>query len=333
MMKRDRNSRFGSSARCRAAALARGAPARTAVERVVIAGLLSLATAVAGLAQGARPAGTPVDASVAAVEEHLAQGDYAGARAALEAWRQNASGSPASERRRAALLEARLERDGTAAQHAYLAAALSQPFAPEAATALLRVGQAALLQGDTTTARTHLRRFIDDFPASERRAEGFLWLARTAAARGNRAIACEHARGGIAAGPSPDVLPLLRRQEQRSCGEAAHGAWNVDPSASSGAAPRTDTAQEAEPRTDARRFSVQAGAFRAADGARALADRLRAAGFDARIATVPGSRLHRVRTGGFQSSADAARLRDRLRASGFEAVVVSDAQDESAATP
>lgn len=244
------------------------------------------------------------------VEQLIDAGSYAAARAALARWQEAARTAEPAERRTAALLEARLERDGVAAQHAYLALALADPFAAQSAAALLHVGQAALLQGDTASAQTYLRRFVDDFPTHARRAEGFLWLSRTAAATGDRASACRLARDGLAAGAASEVRPLLNRHQQGVCGTAPLGA-------AAGPADRSGG-----------RFAVQLGAFRAETSARALADRARAAGLDARVVTVPGSALLRVRAGHLASSSAAVDLRNRAHERGFEAVVVSDAAAE-----
>lgn len=266
------------------------------------------------------PAGAPVPLD--RIDAMIGDGRYDEARTALGAWD---GGKPdAADGRAIAMLRARLERDGVTAEHAYLAVALAYPFAPEAAEALLRVGEAALIQGDTAGARTYLRRFTDDFPAHSRRAEGMLWLSRTRSAAGDAAGACATAREALAAGAPADVQPLLGRQADRTCGTVAAAPSPGRPPAAAPSGAATPGAPASG------RFAVQAGAFRGLDGARALVTRLRSAGFDdVRLVRVPANDLYRVRAGHFADASAAASARDRIRAAGFDAVVVGDAESET----
>lgn len=276
---------------------------------------LLIALAPAGL--GAQ--GTPDDsAALAAVHAHVDAARFDSARASLEAWR-TARLAAARERDRAAadMLVARLERDGVAAQHAYLGLALAHPFGSLAGLALLRVGQAAVLQGDTAAALVYLNRLIDDFPGGGLQPEAHLWLSRAHFLAGRAQTGCDAARAGLAAGPSAEVRRLLHIQEARACAPTV-------------AARPSDAAQAAPSGVRAGRFAVQTGAFRARAGADALAARLGRSGLQPRIVRVPGSQLMRVRVGAFSTSAEAVRVRDRLRADGFDAVVVDDATTESA---
>jgi len=278
---------------------------------------LLLGLAAAGALCAAAPAGVlgqsrPAAPSLDRIERTLYEGDYAGARTALERWESDSAAAPGPRRTRAAMLRARLEHDATVAMHAYLSVALSDPFAEHAGPALLRVGQAALLSGDTAAARTYLRRLVEDYPTAAARAEALLWLSRTHAARRDALSACETAREGLAAGAAADVAALLRRQEASLCDAAPLGQ------ASGAAAGTAATGSHA----------VQLGAFRGEAGARDLVRRLREAGYDARIVRVPANELMRVRVGRFGDAGAAAAQRNRLRAAGFDAVVVTDAAAE-----
>lgn len=269
---------------------------------------------VAALALGGAPARaqTPAADSVALgrVVAHIDAARFDSARAALAGWRSaRADAARTAERAFADLLGARLETDGVTAQHAWVALALSHPFGPDAGLALLRVGQATLLQGDTAAARVHLERLIDDFPGSGHAAEAHLWLSRTHSAAARHAAACSAARSGLATPGSAEVIGLLRIQEQVPC--AARDPINPAPAGSGG------------------RYAVQAGAFRMRSGADALLARLRSAGFQPRLVRVPTNDLMRVRVGSAGSTAEAAALRDRMRSAGFDAVVVDDAGSEA----
>lgn len=68
-------------------------------------------------------------------------------------------------------------------------------------------------------------------------------------------------------------------------------------------------------------FTVQTGAFRAADGAARLAEAIRAAGYPASV-TETGGGVHRVRVGRYAERSEADRVRRELRALGYEALVL-----------
>lgn len=273
---------------------------------------VTLALAAAALCATTASAQTPGadSAALGRVVAHIDAAHFDSARATLAGWRSvHGATARSTERAYADLLAARLELDGVTAQHAWVSLALSHPFGPDAGLALLRVGQATLLQGDTASAAVYLNRLIDDFPGSGNVAEAHLWLARTHSLAGRHAAACDAARTGLVAAGSAEVIGLLRIQEQAAC------------------ARRDDV--RPQPAAAAGRYAVQSGAFRLRTGADALLGRLRSAGFQPRLVRVPSNDLMRVRVGGFEAQADAAALRDRLRSAGFEAVVVDDARTES----
>ncbi len=268
-------------------------------------------------------------AALAAVVEHLDAARFDSARAALTAW-QTTHAADARERERttADMLGARLERDGVAAQHAWLSLALAHPFGSDAGLALLRVGQAAMLQGDTATAVVYLNRLIDDFPGSGHQAEAQLWLSRAHFLARHARPACEAARAGLAVGTSAEVQALLRVQEERACSAQSLAADPPRPAETDRAVGAMPVTAQAAPATG--RYAVQAGAFRTRTAADALMDRLRDEGFEPRLVRVAGNDLMRVRVGGYDAQTDAASLRDRVRSAGLEAVVVDDVSTESA---
>ena len=277
-------------------------------------------TAVAiALAPAALLAQTADSIALAGIARQLDATHYDSARSGLERWRAERLAT-ARERDRATadLLAARLESDGVAAQHAYLGLALAHPFGSLAGLALLRVGQAAVLQGDTAAAIVYLNRLVDDFPGGGHGPEARLWLSRAHFLAGRADAGCQAARDGLAAGASAEVQRLLRIQEARACARAvvarpADGAAGVPVAGAPAGAP----------------WAVQSGAFRSRTGADALVVRLERAGLQPRLVRVPGSELMRVRVGAFASAAEAVRLRDRLRDAGFDAVVVDDAARET----
>lgn len=289
--------------------------------RLMAALLASLLLAAPGFAQ---------DSELDRVESLIANGDYAAARAAIEQWWKAVDGGrnvSSDMRARAHLLRARLAPDLRSAERDYLAVALGHPTTPYAPHALLALGQGFLASGDRARAVSYLQRLIDDYPGSPLRPVGLLWVARTRRLEGDAAGACVAARAGHA-GAGPDVAALLRREEQAACQPAEQGHAAPRGQDQSAARDAGRTPQTQRPAATQGRFAVQSGAFRQVDGARALADRLRSAGYEPRIVLVSGSRLLRVRVGRFLSAADAESVASRLRSAGFPAVVVNDAHQE-----
>ena len=295
---------------------------------------IALACVLAGALPALAQAGD--SATLTRVSAHIDEARFDSARATLARW-QTARGAaaPPSERAAADALAARLERDGSAARDAWLSLALTYPFSADAGLALLRVGQAAVLQGDTSTALVYLTRLVDDFAGSGHTAEAHLWISRAHSLARRSSLACTAARTGLATSTSAEVAGLLRIQEERAC---AAGAPDVGPPVAATPPARPPAAAVTPPAAAVTspasvaggRFAVQSGAFRARAGADALIARLRRAGLQPRLVRVPGSELMRVRVGAFAAPSEAATLRDRLRAEGFDAVVVDDAARESA---
>jgi tetratricopeptide (TPR) repeat protein len=262
-------------------------------------------------------------------EQLIARGEYAAARELIERWWReepatNATIDPTA-RPRALLLRARLATDPAAAEQDYLALALGHPSSPEAAEALLRLGQGLLTAGQPSRAIVYLERLARDHPLSPHRALGLLWLARARRAAGLPGPACEAAtEAATLGGSSPELVELIRSEQVASCRRIPDQPRTAR-TQRQGAGGRQAQAGAAEGTV----FAAQAGAFRDANGAQTLAAQLRAAGFEPRIVRVPGSGLVRVRVGRFSNAADAEALVARLRAAGFPALVVRDAARES----
>jgi cell division septation protein DedD len=77
-------------------------------------------------------------------------------------------------------------------------------------------------------------------------------------------------------------------------------------------------------------YYVQLGAFADDERALALFDEVRAAGVDARVVRVEGSRFTHVRVGRFGQREDAVELLDELTARGINAALVRDDRPEVA---
>jgi cell division septation protein DedD len=279
-------------------------------------------------------------------ETLLSSGRLSEARATLDRWiAANPPGSRrvnSEDRARARLLQGRLTADVREAEEAYLSVVLSYPRTRVAPDAMLRLGQVlvavAIADGDTAVAGRasgYLQRLVDDYPGSDQRTLGMLWLARAHEIAGAPHAACDVTRSALRAGIADPVLAsLFETERDAACSTTRPGV--AGPADSTRAPERRAERQRTPPPPPAERpaptlerFSVQAAAVRDRAGAERLAARLRQAGFDPRIVRVEGSGLHRVRMGRYVNTAPAAQLARRLRQAGFDVVVVTDAHREA----
>jgi hypothetical protein len=308
--------------------------------------LLRLALVVAALIATAPPAAAQSNA-LDRVESLLAAGRLSEARSTLDRWiAANPSGrrgASSEERARARLLEGRLTPDIAEAESAYMSVVLSYPRTRAAPEALLRLGQVlvavAMADTDSVTARRavdYLGRLVDEYPGSEHRTLGMLWLARAHQLAGDGPSACTVTRDALRAGVADPVMNGLFETERTAMCDGAPAAPGDAPRAAAAerATPparspeRTPPGRATPPTPELERFAVQAAAVRDRTGAERLAERLRRAGFDPRVVRVEGSSLHRVRLGRYDGTQPAAQLARRVRQAGFDAVVVTDAHRE-----
>ena len=201
------------------------------------------------------------------------------------------------------------------AEDAYLTVALSHPTSPYAAESLLRLGQARLANNDPKQAMVYLQRLLGDYPRSEQRALGALWLARAQLASNNARGACMTVKSALQSPPADtQAISLLRTEQISACA----------------ATPATAPARAANAKpAAAARFTIQVGAFRERLGARAYARGLEKAGYEhARVVVTPDNALYRVRVGQYENAASAQATVTKLKVAGYSAVVVSDRQRE-----
>jgi cell division protein FtsN len=312
------------------------------VLRAALVGALCGATSLR--AQGTTPASAQPPASLDQVETLIAEGRTEDARSVLTAWMAAAAprgGSTRAGERTAARTPSRAD-----AQHAlwlralltvdpaqaavdYRRLVVEYPGGPYSDQALLRLAQTAQAQGDPARARELLSTLLRDYPRSPTRlAAGQLLesLPSEDALRASRPESAETPPVTPAAAPNPSPQPVAERP-----------AATAAPPAASAPAPATAQPSPAAAPTPARtptptpRWTVQLGAFASAERANGLRDELAAAGIEARLVSVPGTRLIHVRTGHFASQPEAERARDRLTARGLDATVAGDADREEAA--
>ncbi|HUF11705.1 MAG TPA: SPOR domain-containing protein [Longimicrobiales bacterium] len=282
--------------------------------RALLAGLFSLLATASVHAQ---------DATLARVDSLAAAGRLSEARSTLASWRvRHPTGSPGAgpaAHAQALFLEGRLATDAAVAIDSYLAIALAYPTSGDAPAALLRLGQGLLASGDAPRAAAYLERLTADYPRAAERPAALLWLARAHTATRRPDRACAASRTGLeASAADAEIRALLRTEEEVACLTTEAAAARAEPS---------PLPAPGDPPAHAR-FAAQTGAFRDHDSARALAQRLVRAGFDARVAILDGSALARVRIGRFSRLADAEAEAARLRAHGIETIVVDDVPRE-----
>jgi cell division septation protein DedD len=131
----------------------------------------------------------------------------------------------------------------------------------------------------------------------------------------------------VSAGPYTEPVPSSERQPLRPLPVSPEDSLRSTQDTAeavtvSSPAPIAETAARGS-------FTVQLGAFSSEGRAEALLRRAADAGFEARLATVPGSPLIRVRVGVFDAQEGADAILRRLLDLGFTAVVARDAHRET----
>ena len=276
-------------------------------------------------------------ATLEQAEALVKSGQTAQARATLDAWKQDKSAGARSQAStaRATFLSARLAARVQDAEDSYLTVALSHPTSPYAAESLLRLGQARLASGDAKQALVYLQRLSADYPRSELRALGAVWLARAQLAGGRAPAACTTLD---AARQLPNVdaetTALLRNEHTTACGATAaqpvaEPPVRTAPVSVPAAAPPPTTRPAASPTAGSGSFTIQVAAFRDRAGALSVVRQLERKGVHgARLVRVPNSALIRVRLGRFESAAAAGAQLRKVKAAGFAPMVVADANRE-----
>lgn len=205
-------------------------------------------------------------------------------------WSEDYAKAGRRDVQRALWLRGRLTVDPAQAALDFQRLVIEFPGGPFSDQALFRLAQASFAAGDSAAAARDVTRLGQEYPGSPVRRDAEAWLA--------------------AAGSPPPPPPV-----------------QVPDSTAAPAAP-PPAATEPAPAPSLGRYAVQLGAFSSESRARALRRRVQDAGFDARLARIPGSGLLRVRVGRFDAQGDAEAILRRLRDLGFTATVVLDADRE-----
>jgi cell division septation protein DedD len=201
---------------------------------------------------------------------------------------------------------ATLSKTAAGAERDYRRIAVEYPLSPRSAEALFRLSQLEMTRGDRTAARAHLERLQREHPAGATSTRASVALARLAFDDGDVAVGCAAiaaAQSSLAAGDvelrnqvdyfSPRCANVGAATTSRD--SAAAAAPNANPPArraADSAATVRSTTRAAE---TAPGYSVQVAAYDTRAAADALAKRLSARGYAARV--VGTEKPYRVRVG------------------------------------
>ena len=221
-----------------------------------------------------------------------------------------------------------------AARRDYLRIIVDYPFSSRAEEALLRAGQLEYENGDKTSARRHLERLANEYTDGATRARGAFWLARVLLDAGEPRAACDQLAEAKVRAKSGEVefLGQVNYYAQPCARILAAAADIADSSARADSAVRADAAEKSTPAKKGAvkrgpsketfsgpAWSAQVAAYTAEADAKALAKKLSARGFEARVTP---AKPYRVRIGRFRTRADAAEQVRKLRDAKMTAIVV-----------
>lgn len=156
-------------------------------------------------------------------ETRVANAELDAARALLHRWRAAHPGAESEEVARYYLLTARLTSSADSAEDNYLTIAVTYPTARVAPEALLRLAQARLARGDSAQAIQYLERLHSDYPNSDQRTLGAVWLVRARSRTAAKAELCSLLRS-VEPGTNPETVQYLKAELTRFCGSAAAAA-------------------------------------------------------------------------------------------------------------
>jgi cell division septation protein DedD len=279
------------------------------LSRLTLSALIAVGTRVpAAHAQGGVTATEPV--FVRAQQMVTAGQDVAGRAVVDSVLAATTEGTPRYAE--ALFWRATLSKTAAGAERDYRRIAVEYPLSPRAAEALFRLSQLEMTRGDRAAARAHLERLQREHPSGATSTRASVALARLAFDDGDVSTGCAAiaaAQSGLVAG---DVE--LRNQVDYYSPRCANIATASPPRPDSiaGASPnappvpatrRADsTATRVDTRPAARtptEYSVQVAAYDTRAAADALAKRLSARGYAARV--VGEQRPYRVRVGRYPS--------------------------------
>lgn len=269
------------------------------------------------------------------IDSLVALGQVHEARDGLQSWW--ASTGPTAARQdlqRGLWLRAILTVDPALAEADFQRLVLEFPGGPYSDRALLRLGYGAHARNDLVAAAERFRAILRDYPDSPLRTVSQTWLdtygteadaqASAAAAEEQRPQAAEPEEPPPEAPREPPGTPPERREQPAPQVQPTREPVVERPQPPAEATPTTPTTPAGQGT-----FAIQLGAFSQLAGARRVAERAQAAGFEARLVRTGSSPLIRVRIGRFPDEAEANRQLAAVTGAGLEAILVDNADRES----
>jgi cell division septation protein DedD len=272
------------------------------------------------IAGPSRAAGQATDSVFQRAQQLVAAGNDSAGRAVVDsALAARTEGT--REYAEALFWRARLSRTAAAAERDYRRISVEYPLSPRAAESLLLLAQLEMTRRDRAGARAHLARLQREHPASPLSARASLTLARLAFDDNDVPAGCaavNAAREGLAAA-DVELRNQLDYFRPRCANVPVRNPNVPSPVVADTTPPAAADTTTATP-VERREFSVQVAAYETRAAADALAKRLSARGYTARVV---GDRVpFRVRIGRYATRERAAEAVRELSRSNVRGLVV-----------
>lgn len=271
----------------------------------------------------------PPDSIFRRAQRLVNEGANAEARRLLDSLvRVTADGS--EPRAEALFWRATLATDSESAQTDYLTIVVDYALSQRAADALLRLGRSEFEHGDRESAARHLERLVLEHADAAATNEGWYWLGRVRLMDNDLAGGCAALDSALRRLPESDVE---RRRPAQHYSQPCKDLPTGPPPSDTGTSPKRSgggaanlTARDSASRSGRRdsapakpQYSVQVAAYDSRAGADALARKMIARGYAARVDSL---KLFHVRIGLYATRADAVAVLNKLKQQGQAAIVV-----------
>ena len=281
-----------------------------------LAGLALLVSVMTVMPSAAVAQSTGTDAVFVRAQQMVTGGQDSAGRAVIDS--VLAATTEGTARYAEALFwRATLARTAAEAERDYRRLSVEYPLSVRSQESLLRLAQLEMTRGDRVSARGHLERLQREHPTGPVSTRASVTLARLAFDDGDLPQACvalRAAREGLGA-QEVELRNQLEYYAPRCANVAAR-----DPSVAQPSADTTTTRAVGTAGPRAREFSVQVAAYDTRTAADALAKRLSARGYSARV--FGGQKPFRVRVGRYPTRERATDVVRQLSRSNVRGIVV-----------
>lgn len=290
---------------------------RSLVARVALPVMLAAACASAASAQS--PAGRSADSVFARARQLVVNGNGAAGRVLVDS--MVAASEPDTPAYAEALYwRASLAASSDDAERDYRRIVVDYPLSPHAAESLFKLAQLESTRGDRELAEAHLDRLLSEYPSYPDRSQAGVLLVRMAFQANDYAHGCPVLQATIRSIPESNVE--LRNQLEYYVPRCA--SFESQRAASAAAAAEStahaNAARDSAAKAAKHKFSLQVASYNSKSGADALAKKLVARGYEARV--VGTEKPYRVRIGRFATRSEAAAEQKRLKAKNIVVEIV-----------